>query len=218
MRSIAFASGLSGLFAIVAAAGCGSVTATTDGGGGAGGGAGGATTGAAGTTGAGGTTGTAGTGGGTGSCAFAAKYTLIDGGGLAATQDTETLTPPNLFHIERQTFIQPDAGRLSCDPPMPDCNDPTRIDMWDVEAAISHPDVQAALALTMQPFFGNMGIADGPAFAFRRADGRGFTAGINCDTPSATCKPIPPGIGALVELLRGLIRQQRMHPSCNLLN
>ncbi len=50
-----------------------------------------------------------------------------------------------------------------------------------------------------------------------RADGRGFNAGLACDMPSATCTPIPPGVSALVELLRMLIRQERMHPSCNLL-
>ena len=220
MRGLSWA--LSGL--LVAAAGCGSVTATPDGGGGVGGATGmagtGGTTGtgggaSAGTTGTGGGGGAGGTGGGTGTCAFAAKYTLIDGGGLAATRDTETLTPPNLFHMERETFLTQDAGRLSCDPPMPDCNDPVRVDVWDVEAAISHPDVQATLALATPPTFGNMAIADGPNFYFMRADGRGFNAGLNCTTPSATCKPIPPGVGALVELLRALIRQQRMHPSCN---
>jgi len=212
MRCLSWA--LSGL--LVAAAGCGSVTATPDGGGGAGG-----TTGVGGRAGTGGTTGVGGrggTGGGLGTCAFAAKYTLIDGGGLAATRDTETLTPPNLFHMERETFLNQDAGRLSCDPPMPDCNDPARVDMWDVEAAISHPDVQATLALATPPIFGNMAVADGPNFYFMRGDGRGFNAGLNCDTPSATCKPIPPGVGALVELLRMLIRQERMHPACNLLS
>ena len=106
-----------------------------------------------------------------------------------------------------ETFLTVDAGRLSCDPPMPDCNDPARVDMWDVEAAISHPDVQATLALATPPLFGNMAVADGPNFYFMRADGRGFNAGLNCDAPSATCKPIPPGVGALVTLLRELIRQ-----------
>ena len=59
------------------------------------------------------------------------------------------------------------------------------------------------------------GVADGPNFNFMRADGRGFNAGIQCAVPSATCVPIPPGVGAAVELLRGLIRQQRMDPDCS---
>ena len=48
-----------------------------------------------------------------------------------------------------------------------------------------------------------------------RADGRGFNVGLDCDTPSTTCTPIPPGVSALVELLRDLIRQQRMDPTCS---
>ena len=48
-----------------------------------------------------------------------------------------------------------------------------------------------------------------------RADGRGFNAGLNCDTPSPMCSPIPPGVSALVQLLRDLIKQQRMDPSCS---
>jgi hypothetical protein len=120
--------------------------------------------------------------------------------------------------MERQSFINQDAGRLSCDPPMPDCPDPARIDVSDVEAAIAHADVQAALAMATRPTYGNMLIADGPNFSFMRADGRGFNAGIQCDTASTTCKPIPPGVVALVNVLRELIRQQRMHASCNLFN
>jgi hypothetical protein len=100
---------------------------------------------------------------------------------------------------------------------MPDCPDPARIDVSDVEAAIAHPDVQTTLAMATRPTFGNMLIADGPNFSFMRADGRGFNAGIQCDTPSTTCKPIPQGVVALVNVLRELIRQQRMHASCNLL-
>jgi hypothetical protein len=128
--------------------------------------------------------------------------------------DMVTLTPPNSFLYERM-FFGADAGRLSCTPALPACNDPARVDVRDVEAAIAHLDVQAALALATPPIYGNRGIADGPNFNFMRADGRGFNAGLACDTPSATCMPIPPGVSALVELLRGLIRQQRTDPSCS---
>ena len=66
-----------------------------------------------------------------------------------------------------------------------------------------------------RPSSATCAVADGPNFYFMRADGRGFNAGLDCDTPSATCKPIPPGVGALVELLRALIRQERMHLTCS---
>jgi hypothetical protein len=187
----------SGLLAGAILASCGSVSSSRDGGGG-------------------GTMGGGGVGGGTGVCAFAATYTVIDSMGLAGA-DTATLTPPNSFHLERNTVVSVDAGGGSCDPPLPACNDPARIDVRDVEAAIAHPDVQAALAMATPPIYGNTGVADGPSLGFRRADGRGFTTQIGCDTPSPTCRPIPPGINALAELLRMLLRQERMDPECSLL-
>jgi hypothetical protein len=190
----------SGVLAALLAVGCGSVTSNTDGGG-------------TGTAGAGGTTGTGG-GGGNGSCTFATTYTILDGGGLVAMADTATLTPPNAFHYTRDFFRQ-DAGPLSCDPAMPACGDAAKIDVRDVEAAVAHADVQAALAMNAPPTYGNRAVADGPNFNFMRADGRGFNAGLNCDTPSTTCAPIPPGVSALVQLLRDLIKQQRMDPSCS---
>jgi hypothetical protein len=113
----------------------------------------------------------------------------------------------------RESFRQ-DAGVLSCDPAMPACGDPTRVDSQDVELALNHPDVEAALAMTNVPFFGDRGVADGPNFNFMRADGRGFNAGLDCNSPSTLCTPIPPGIDALVTLLRDLIRQERMDPAC----
>lgn len=198
-----------GLLVVVAAVGCGSVTSNADGGGGTGGGAAG-TIGTAGTM---GTAGTTGTGGAGGACAFASTYTIRDGGGLVAMADTATLTPPNAFHYTRDFFRQ-DAGPLSCDPAMPACGDAAKVDVRDVEAAIAHSDVQAALAMTTVPTYGNRAVADGPNFNFMRADGRGFNAGLACDTPSTTCTPIPPGVGTLVQLLRDLIRQQRMDPAC----
>lgn len=184
------------LVALSAAVGCGSVSGKPDGGGGAGGGSGG-------------------TGGPIDGpvCTFATTYTIMDGGGLAAMFDTATLSPPASFHYMRESFRQ-DAGVQSCDPAMPACGDPARIDSQDVELALYNGDVQAALAMTNVPFFGDRGVADGPNFNFMRADGRGFNAGLDCNVPSATCTPIPPGIKTLVALLRNLISQQRMDPVC----
>ena len=77
--------------------------------------------------------------------------------------DTATLMPPNAFQYVRDFFRQ-DAGPQSCDPAMPACGDAAKIDVRDVEAAIAHPDVQAALAMTTVPFYCNRGFADGPNF------------------------------------------------------
>ena len=128
--------------------------------------------------------------------------------------DTATLTPPNGFHLERINFRQ-DGGRRSCEPPLPTCNDPARLDVRDVEAAIAHPDVQAALAMATLPTYGMLNIADAPRLIFVRGDGRGFVAEVDCTTQSAVCNPTPSGVSALVDLLRGLIQQQLTDPACN---
>ena len=195
--------GSAGLLAAALAIGCGSVSSNSDGGGGV-----------AGTAGVMGTGGMAGGGGSGAVCGFLSTYTIRDGGGLVAMADTATLTPPNAFNYTRDFFRQ-DAGPLSCDPAMPACGDAAKIDVRDVEAAIAHVDVQTALAMNAPPTYGNRGVADGPTFNFGRADGRGFVAGLACDTPSTTCTPIPPGVAVLVQLLRDLIKQQRMDPSCS---
>lgn len=192
------------------AAGAGGGTA------GAGGGVAGAGGGAAGAAGGrgGGTGGAGGAGGqGGGSCAFASTYTIIDGGGLVVMLDTATLSPPAAFRYERQFFRQ-DAGNLSCAPALPACRDSTRVDVSDVEAAIAHPDVQAALAMTTMPIYGDRGIADGPSFNFRRADNRGFSAGIACSPASATCTPIPAGVATLAQVIRAIIDQQLADATC----
>ena len=61
---------------------------------------------------------------------------------------------------------------------------------------------------------GDRGIADGPSFNFTRADGRGFSAGIACNVPSATCTPTPAGVTALAQVVRMLIDQQLADASC----
>ena len=147
-------------------------------------------------------------------CSYTTSYTIRDGGGLAAMEDTVWLSPPQSFSLTRM-FFTGDAGQLQCYPQMPDCFDPDRIDVSDVVAAIGHADVQAALALATPPTYGNRAVADGPNFNFMRSGGSGFNAGLACSVPSATCTPIPPGVSALVEVLRMLIRQQRMDPTCS---
>jgi hypothetical protein len=178
---------------------------------GASGGSGGAAGGAAGSTGTGGSGGVGGTG--SGACAFASTYTVVDSMGLVGA-NSAMLTPPNSVHLTRITYRQ-NPGQGSCDPPLPACNDPALLDVRDVEAAIAHPDVQAALAMATVPVYGDLGIADGPALTFTRGDGHGVAAQSNCTTPSMFCKPIPPGVSALVTLLRGLIYQQLMDPACS---
>jgi hypothetical protein len=110
-----------------------------------------------------------------------------------------------------------DAGvvtRPSCDPAMPACNDPARIDVSDIEAAIANADVQAAFAGTPMKCGSTSTLSSFPLFGFGH-DQVGFSCGPDCATPSSTCTPIPPGIKALIDLLHALEAQQlASDPSC----
>jgi hypothetical protein len=185
---------------------------------GASGGAGGSGGGVAGASGGdGGRGGTGGSGGGTAACAFAYTYTIVDWSG-PDSNDGMTLTPPSSFHYQGSIAILVDGGQVfpSCDPPMPACNDPARIDVSDVEAAAANTDVQAAFAMTTGPRFGEIGgtIANFRIFGLSRSDGRGMVVGVDCPTPAGSCTPIPAGIKAFVALLDALVLQQRADPSC----
>jgi hypothetical protein len=146
-------------------------------------------------------------------CAFSTTYTIVDGGGLVPMLDTATLSPPNAFRYERRSYVS-DAGQPVCEPAMPACADSARVDVADVEEVLASPDVQQAFAETPLPVYGDRGVADGPSFTVTRPDGRGFSLGIACDTPSPTCRPIPPGLLAARTLLRALIMQQLADPAC----
>jgi hypothetical protein len=93
------------------------------------------------------------------------------------------------------------------------CSDPARIDVRDVEAAIAHPDVQAALAMTTPPIYGNRGVADGPNFNFMRADGAASTPASTATRPRRPARRSRRRERA-GQLLRGSDQQQRMDPSC----
>jgi hypothetical protein len=234
---------LCGLAAVSAGAGCNSKAREADGGGGTSGGAGGAGggTGAVGNPdggagggggargGAGGTTaganarggagGAAGSGGSGPACAFAYTYTVTEWSG-PDTDSLLRLSPPDSFHYMGETPFLNDAGvvtRPSCDPAMPACNDPARIDVSDIEAALANADVQAALAATtpIKCGTGPAGLSSFPLFSFSGSDSRGFSCGPDCATPSSTCTPIPPGIKAFIDLVHALETQQlASDPSC----
>jgi hypothetical protein len=135
--------------------------------------------------------------------------------GLVGTNGA-MLAPPNSYHLTRTTYRQ-NPGQRSCDPPPPACDDPALLDVRDVEAAIAHPDVQAALAMATVPSYGASNIGDGPVLTFVRGDGHGFAAQSDCSTPSSFCNPTPPGVSALAALLRALINQQLTDPACSAL-
>jgi hypothetical protein len=228
---------LCGLAVVSAAAGCNSKAREADGGGGTSGGAAGGGGGAGGGTGAvgnpdggssgggarGGAGGANGGAGGSGpACAFAYTYTVTEWSG-ADTNSLMRLSPPNSFHYMGETPFLNDAGvvtRPTCDPAMPGCNDPARIDVSDIEAAIANADVQAALAAATPIKCGSTStLSSFPLFSFGQSDSRGFSCGPDCATPSSTCTPIPPGIKALIDLVHALDAQQlASDPACRGVN
>jgi hypothetical protein len=146
-------------------------------------------------------------------CVFSTTYTIVDGGGLVPMLDTATLSPPNGFRYQRRSYVS-DAGQPLCEPAMPACGEPALVDVSDVEEVLAGPDVAQAFAETPLPTYGDRGVADGPSFLVTRPDGHGFNVGLACNTPSATCRPIPPGLLAARTLLRALITQQLADPAC----
>jgi len=171
--------------------------------GGAGGGYGGSAGGGHGGSAPGGAGGTA--------CAFSATYSFTDGGGNPIYLPKTTLSPPAMFQFHQQDG--PTGPTTDCTPALPSCGS-TAIDVSDIEAALANADVQAALAATTSPYYGDRGLADGPALALSRSTGGGFAAGAECNVTSTTCTPTPAGIRTLVDLLRDLVTQQTADPSC----
>ena len=158
-----------------------------------------------------------GTGGGTGDVRVRREvHDLIDGGGLAAMRDTETLTPPNLFHCERETFLTGTPGRLSCDPPMP------RLQRSGARRRARRRGGASPIR-TCRPRWrwrrrrpsATWRSPTGPTSTSCAPTGAASTPG-----STATRRPRPacrsrPGSAPLVELLRALIRQQRMDAACS---
>jgi|KBSMisStaDraftv2_1062788.scaffolds.fasta_scaffold174485_2 hypothetical protein len=205
-----------GLAAVSAVAGCSSKSNESDGGGGASGGLAGSQGGSSVGAGSGGAGSGGAGGGGAPVCAFSATYTILDWSG-ADTDDVMALLPPNSFHYTGETpTFEDGATRRSCAPPLPACNDPAQLDVGDVEAAIANADVQAAFAMKSTSFGDHSGLPSPTAreLSFSSDSGNFINVGPDCPTPAGVCTPVPPGIKALVDLLRALKAQQRADPSC----
>lgn len=148
-----------------------------------------------------------------GACALSMSYSYGDIGGLRIYVDRVQLSPPRGFSYTR-TPVRGDGPSLSCQPPLPDCGPGPRITAADVERAVAHPQVQAALAENPTPLFGRDNRpADGVVFEFRRQDGETILIGTACRL-SAGCREIPPAIRELRELLLELNVQQLADPAC----
>ncbi len=152
-------------------------------------------------------------------CQLDATYRFTTSGGLAAYRDATVLAPPASYTRLRHPEAVPGTER-SCAPPFPPCGGAS-VDVADVMAALSDPDVRDALTRSMGaatlPFYGvDYRGGDGPASQITRDGGGGFLIGGPCpDAPTRPCTPIPPGLSRLLSTLVALDQQQIADPSCD---
>ena len=154
--------------------------------------------------------------GGPPACDFSATYEYGHIGGFRASERRTTLSPGNRYLHVLRTLVRgrPEVVK-SCEPPMFACGSQDVITSYDIEVHdLPRPDVVAALAAATPPLFGrDLRPVDGTVFEFRRADGRGFLVGAECDG-QAGCNPITPGIRQLRDRLLALDQQQLRDDDC----
>lgn len=139
----------------------------------------------------------------TAACSFDHSYRFRDDGGLRAFADSSTLQPARTHVLARDLFIN--SLPIECSRDLV-CSDPTVVDVAEINAALQHPDVVAALATTPNPFYGtDTRPVDGTVFIFLRDDQRGFTVGSG---------DVPAGLRALENLLHTLQEQTLASPAC----
>ncbi len=102
---------------------------------------------------------------------------------------------------------------LSCTTELNACGAaPIAID--DVEKAVGHPDVVAALQAGAPPLYGSDSRpVDGSVFHVD-VGGKAFDVGGECGTAGGSCVAIPPGVSALVLRLRGVDTQELAKAAC----
>jgi len=151
--------------------------------------------------------------GGAAACTFAQTYTIVDGSGLDGLVRT-ILAPPATYLHENLFKTDPATGTFAaCMPALPVCGSQSLIDVSDVEAAIANPDVQTAL-VTGPGYYG-VNAPDAPVFSLKsEAHGNFSVSIVDCPAPAGTCVSAPPGVVALMQLVRALVTQQNADPSC----
>lgn len=136
-------------------------------------------------------------------CSVGRTYAFWQDGGLRAYSDRATLTPPRTFTVARDHFMN--APPSQCARELP-CSDPAGAGVAEIQQALAHPDVAAALALATKPFYGtDTRPVDGSVFVFERDDQRGFTLGTGT---------VPAGLRALADLLSTLQAATLATPAC----
>ena len=137
-------------------------------------------------------------------CSFDRTYSFWDDGGFRAYADRSTLGPERTHLVARDQFIN--SLPVTCSRQMA-CSDAAAVDVNDIQLALTHADVVAALSLATKPFYGtDARPVDGSVFVFERDDQRGFMLGSGS---------VPAGLQALADLLHALQSETIGSPSCS---
>ena len=136
-----------------------------------------------------------------------------DNGGRVAFRDESALAACRDF--QRKRSAPSDGGSFSCATQLGAC-DAGPVAVGEVERALAHPDVVAALAAATTPVFGvDSRPVDGTVFEITR-NGKSIDVGSDCGASSApACVPIPPGVAALAAVLKSLDTQELAKPACD---
>lgn len=140
------------------------------------------------------------------------EFSIGRDGGKVAFVDVITLSPPARFVLRRTSGATMTA---MCETAIPACASPDMIDVGVVAAALTHPDLTALLDQHTTVLVGSdPRPMDGTVFAIRRGTDTVFVGGSCRDAMSTACTPVPAGVQRAVDILQGLIDQERLRPVC----
>lgn len=154
-----------------------------------------------------------GDGGATTPGCLARAVTWGSDGGLVSRRDSFAIEPCRDFSMTRMELRNPDDD-VTC---QNEIAGSTSVD--DVNAAIAHADVAAAIAAAVnsgEPVLYGSDSRPVDGTVFRMQLGKAvIDVGGDCSGGVGVCKDIPPGIGALRTLLLALAEQQMKLPDCD---
>ncbi len=148
---------------------------------------------------------------------LAKSFSWGTSGGFVPYTATSELAACRTFTFTRtETSANPPTSE-SCSLEIGGC-DAAPVAVHDVEQALAHPDVVAALAGSVS-LYGEDQTCDDGSNVFFVMDGKGFqvgaacSGGASCSSPDA-CVPVPPGVDALVQVLTDLTAQSLKVGEC----
>jgi len=141
---------------------------------------------------------------------IAAELTYGDIGGFRASSRQSVISPCRTYSLTETTFRDP-PEMTSCSNELP-CNGDA-ITLADVTGALAHADVVAAFAAAPITYGRDLRPVDGVVFEVSQS-GSTFLVGTPCGSGGG-CVGIPPGVQALVTLLRALDLERIAEPDCS---